>query len=154
MCSLSGGCHRAIPEQSSRDTCVADDTRTSVMDAVQQFADAFRTGDVAKVDSLLHERYVHTNSGNEPTSRAAWMSWFTSRSRKMQSGELRLLTYELSGIDVEVFSGVAVVTGRVDASSQTSGATEQSSIRFTNVWMCDAGQWKRIAFHDSPVTSR
>ena len=152
MCSLAGGCHAAIPAQGGRDGCSADDAKSSVLRAVRQFADAFRAGDVATIDSLLHERYVHTNNGNKPTSRAAWMSWFTARSQKMQRGELALLKYELASVEVELFSGVAVVTGRVDATTQAGGATEPSSIRFTNVWICSAGQWKRIAFHDSPAS--
>jgi len=152
MCSLAGGCHAAIPAQGSGDSCSADEAKSNVLRAVHQFSDAFRAGDVKKIDSLLHERYVHTNNGNKPTSRAAWMSWFTARSRSMKSGELTLLKYELASVDVELFSGVAVVTGRVDTTTQASGATEPSSIRFTNVWICNAGQWKRIAFHDSPAS--
>jgi ketosteroid isomerase-like protein len=118
---------------------------------VHRFADAFRAGDVARVDSLLHEKYVHTNGGSKPTSRAAWMTWFTSRSQKIATGELTVLGYDLRDVDVAIFSDVAVVTGRVDSTSKTTTGTEQSSIRFTNVWMCNAGWWKRIAFHDSPA---
>jgi len=152
MCSLTG-CQAALPAQGSRDGCSADDAKSSVLRAVHQFADGFRAGDVKKIDSLLHERYVHSNNGNKPTSRAAWMSWFTARSQKIQTGELTLLKYELASVEVELFSGVAVVTGRVDSATQAAAVTEPSSIRFTNVWICNAGQWKRIAFHDSPASA-
>jgi ketosteroid isomerase-like protein len=145
-----GGCHAASTVPTSH-ACSAETARADVTRAVHEFAGAFRAGDVAKVDALLHASYVHTNSGHKAIARAAWMDWLTSRSRKIESGELKVLSYELSDIEVIVSSNVAVVTGRVDTATQVSAGTERSKIRFTNVWMCDAGQWKRIAFHDAPA---
>ena len=150
-CSSHGGRHAALAASDARNACSIENARANVVAAVHRFADAFRSGDVPTVDALLHERYVHTNGANKSTDRRAWVAWFTSRSQKIKNGELAVLEYDMSDLDVEVVSDVAVVTGLVQSTTQTSGATEHSRIRFTNVWVCGAGQWKRLAFHDAPA---
>jgi ketosteroid isomerase-like protein len=149
MLSSSSGCHP--PRPPSGDACFPVDVRAEVVRAVQRFAAAFRAGDVDTIESLLHERYVHTNGGNRPLSREAWITWFRDRSRKMKSGEIEVLSYEVRDLEVAVVAGSAVVTGWIESATRVSGASERSKIRFTNVWACEHGRWMRVAFHDAPA---
>jgi protein-tyrosine-phosphatase/ketosteroid isomerase-like protein len=133
------------------DKCLTDDPRSEVERAVHRFAAAFRAGDVAQVDSLLHERYVHTNAGKKSLSREAWMNWFRDRSGKIKKGELEVLGYEVRDLEIAMLPGTAVVTGTVESVTRASGATDRAKVRFTNVWACSDGRWMRLAFHDAPA---
>jgi hypothetical protein len=69
----------------------------------------------------------------------------------MKNGDLEVVEYEVHDLGVAVLAGSAVVTGWVESATRASGAIQRSKIRFTNVWACSEGRWRRFAFHDAPV---
>jgi len=93
---------------------------------------------------------VNGRSGNV-LNRDEWLNWIESRRAKLDSGELVIKTYRVSDVEVQIYGEAAVVTGVVRSSGQRNGALFTSPVRFTNVWVKQGGEWRRAAFHDSPL---
>ena len=146
------GCHLGPPRNiDTSDRCVGESARASVLGAMNEFADAFRTGDVKRAEALLHARYVHTNGGAEPMTRTEWTKWFRTRSEEIERGAFRFVDYDVSGVEAEFFSRTAVITGLVATRFSRLSAMRQATVRFTQIWTCEGGDWKRIAFHDTQL---
>ncbi len=123
-----------------------DELRTSV----QEFGNAFVKGDVAKLDAMLTERYVHSNSGSKVLGKKEWLNWVKKRSEKIKSGQIKYDTYTTEELLIEIYGNTAVVKGRNRGSGLKDGKPFTLDIRFTHLWVKEAGKWKRAAFHDSP----
>ena len=136
------GCATVVPASSGRD-------EDAVRARVQAFGRAYRDADVDAVDRLLAARYVHSNGGHSPSDRAGYLKWNRTRAERIRSGAWRVDTYELSEVAVTVFGDTAVATGRVKASGQRDDKQWSSDVRFSNVWIREAGDWRRAAFHDA-----
>ena len=118
---------------------------------VLDFGVAYRDGDVAAVDALLADPYVHSNAGHLPGDRASYLEWNRKRSARLESGQWRVTAYEVSEVKVTVWGDTAIATGRVVARGERDGSPWASDVRFTNVWILRSKEWRRAAFHDAPT---
>jgi ketosteroid isomerase-like protein len=118
---------------------------------VQAFSDAFVKGDVVKLDAMLTDRYVHSNSGSKVLRKKQWLNWVKKRSEKIKAGLIKYDTYTTEELLIEMYGSAAVVKGRNRASGVRDGKPFTLDIRFTHLWVKEAGKWKRAAFHDSPA---
>jgi len=120
--------------------------------AIAAFDRAFRAADVAALDALLTEGYVHINGRSGALlSRAEWLRWVGSRRAALDSGELVIESYEVRQLSIRMYERAAVVTGEVESSGLRDGSPFSSVVRFSNFWVLDGGRWRRAAFHDTPV---
>ena len=131
-----------------------DEREAAVRAAVSAFGEAFAAADVGVLGDMLTANYLHVNgSSGNVIERAAWLSWIASRREEMRSGALVVETYEVGDVLVRMSGRTAVVTGVVRSTWTRHGEPGTSNLRFTNVWLEEAGQWRRAAFHDSAIPS-
>jgi ketosteroid isomerase-like protein len=124
---------------------------STILSKVEAFADAFRDGDVETINGLLGATYSHCNSDGSRPTREKWLAWFTTRADDIRAGRFVYDEYRNEDLQIQVHGSVAVVTA-VNISAGTRGGTPFSNrLRFTQVWLLEDGEWKRIAFHDSRV---
>ena len=99
---------------------------------------AWARSDVATLDGLLAERYVHADGLGRVLRRADWL---------LDAGKPRNVAITSADLAVRVQGLVAVVTGSdVIATPATS---EQR--RFTQVWIKRGASWQRAAFRAAPL---
>ena len=126
----------------------ADD---DVLAVVRQIGNAYRDADVATLENLVTENYVHTNSSSKPIDRKAWLGWVASRAKAMEEGRLAVLEYETSDLEVVRHGASAIVTGMNRVVRVRDGKQEESAVRFTMVFVETASGWKRAAFQDCRI---
>lgn len=117
--------------------------------AINSFNSAFKQANVLKLDSMLTEYYVHTNSGGKAFGKTAWLNWVASRTARVKEGKLYYREYKTQDLAVVFHQNVAIVTGRNIATGKDDSKDFIVDIRFTHVWIKTSGTWKRAAFHDA-----
>jgi hypothetical protein len=69
-------------------------------------------------------------------------------------GGFRFLEIEDAGVEVRVFPGAAVVTGRAVRRTAAPGGGERvRAVRFTPVWTRPAGRWQVVAAQATPLAA-
>lgn len=124
---------------------------TELHQAIKNFNQAFMQADVATLDNLLTEQYLHTNSGNKAFNKASWLKWVGSRQDAVKSGQLKYDSYLTEDLSIIIYQNSAVVTGRNIAKGISAYKPFNVDIRFTHLWVKQQGKWKRASFHDAPV---
>jgi hypothetical protein len=147
--TLTGG----LPDATRPPACEPDSAaRAALKAALRTFASAFERADAAMLDTLLTLDYVHTNGATGVVlDKARWLEYVRSRRTEIQRGRLRLDRYEASTTSIQWYPTLAVVSGRVVAEERRDGDPFTTRVQVTQVWIRDAGQWRRAAFHDSPI---
>jgi hypothetical protein len=126
--------------------------RRALARAVEAFSAAFLRADVATLDTMLAENYVHTNGGTGSVlDKAGWLEYIRSRRAELASGRLRVTRYESSAVTIRWHGDAAVVSSRVASAGMRDGAPFASRLQVTQVWVRSGAQWRRAAFHDSPL---
>ncbi len=98
---------------------------------------AWARSDVATLDGLLAERYVHADGLGRVQRRADWLA---------DAGKPRNVAVTAADLAVRVRGGVAVVTGGDVVATPGTAQTR----RFTQVWIKRGAAWRRTAFHAAP----
>lgn len=123
-----------------------------VLARVAEFSDSFKEADVNKLDEMIHPDYIHTNTGGGVVDRPKWLAWVTSRRAEILAGKLILTKYENRDLEVRMHGDVAIVTGLNVSAGVRDGAPFERELRFTQVWRMWAGDWLRLAYHDTEVS--
>jgi ketosteroid isomerase-like protein len=132
----------------AQETSPEDEVRA----AVAAFGRAFEKADVAFLETRLTNDYIHVNGrSGSVLNRDEWLKWLSSRQAELKSGELSITSYSVEDLKVQVYGEAAVATGIVRSSGQWGGTEFTSQVRFTNLWVMQGGEWRRAAFHDSPL---
>jgi ketosteroid isomerase-like protein len=106
---------------------------------------------VETIEGLLGSSYSHCNSDGSKPTKDQWLAWFSTRANNIRSGQFVYTEYRNEDIQIHVHGTVAVVTAVNISSGTRDGKPFSHRLRFTQVWLFEAGDWKRIAFHDSRV---
>jgi ketosteroid isomerase-like protein len=130
-----------------------DDSRREIENAVGRFSKAFVEADVSILNTLLSEDYIHTNSTGSALNKQQWLEYIKTRRADLEAGRLEIESYENKDLRIRVYGESAIVTGANVAKGKREGKPFVTQLRFTHLWIKQSGQWKRAAFHDSPVTS-
>nr|WP_299383646.1 nuclear transport factor 2 family protein [Allomuricauda sp.] len=120
-------------------------------EAVQTFNNAFKTGDVETLGSMITENYVHTNGTSKSIGKSNWLGYLSQRSESIANGELEVLDYEMGDMEMVHHDGFAIVTGRVLTKNRVGQDTVEQQFRVTHLWVQENGQWKRAGFHDGKI---
>ncbi|MCW8876826.1 MAG: nuclear transport factor 2 family protein [Kangiellaceae bacterium] len=120
-----------------------------LLEAIASFNSAFKNADTKKLDSMLTENYVHTNSGSKAFGKKAWLNWIASRESRVKAGKLLYTEYKTQDLSVVLYQNTAIATGRNIARGKDNATNFRVDIRFTQVWIKESGKWKRAAFHDA-----
>ena len=54
-------------------------------------------------------------------------------------------------VDVQFYGDMAIVTGRVSASTRINDEVRNSAYRVSHVWVLEGEDWKRAGFHDGRI---
>jgi hypothetical protein len=98
---------------------------------------AWARSDVAALDGLLAERYVHADGSGGVQHRAAWLA---------DAGRPRNVAITCDDLSVRVQGRIAVVTG----SDLITTSERAETLRFTQVWVKRGTGWRRAAFRAVP----
>lgn len=126
--------------------------RDGLLEAVNNFNEAFKIADVEKLGSLVTENYVHTNSTWKSFGKDQWLGYIESRKAKIEKGELEITSYEMQDLEMVVHGQSALVTGKIVSKGLELGVPFQSVFRVSNYWVYEQGTWKRAGFHDTKIT--
>jgi hypothetical protein len=109
-----------------------------VESAVRRCDAAWARSDVAALDGLLAESYVHADVFGKVQRRADWLA---------EAGRPRHVAITSEDLAVRVHGRIAEVTG-ADVITTPERA---ESLRFTQVWIKRGASWRRAAFRATPL---
>lgn len=132
------------PGQSSR-------SEKEIRALLDRFGKAFVEADAATLEALLADDYAHTNSNGGTLNKTQWLDYIKTRSAELKSGRLRVDSYINDDLKIRIYGNTAVVTGRNTSRGAREGKAFSLQLRFTHVWVKQAGLWRRTAFHDSAI---
>jgi ketosteroid isomerase-like protein len=128
------------------------DPSDEVRSVIDRFAEAYVAADVAALDSMLGDPYLHIDGATgKVVPREAWLEWNRERRQQIEAGTLVIDSYEISDLAIRMRRDSANVTGIVRSSGTREGDPFETALRFTNVWVLEGGQWQRALFHDSAL---
>ena len=128
--------------------------RLALERALNAFSVAFLRADENALDTLLADDYVHTNGGTGSVlDKARWLGYIRTRRAELASGRLRVDRYESIDVTIRWHGDAAVVSSQVESEGSRDGQSFATRLQVTQVWVRSGGQWRRAAFHDSPLSS-
>ena len=132
-------------------SCGAEPSETELAIRIQQFNEAYEAGNSALLRTMITENYVHTNNAWKSFGRETWLEYMDRRAQKIEDGSLRIESYALEEIDIQISENSAIVTGMITSTGIEDTKAFSKKFRVTNVWIYQNGQWLRAGFHDSPI---
>jgi ketosteroid isomerase-like protein len=108
--------------------------------------DAYKSGDVATMESLLAEDFIITVEDGTTFSKSGYLA-------HTAAAELRVQISQMTDLRVRMHGNIAIVTGAYHEKGTTKRVPYESRDRFTDVWMKMDRGWQVIAAHYSvPAT--
>lgn len=126
-------------------------TKKSLLAAVAKFNQAFKTCDLEILDAMVASNYQHSNGSSQAFGKTSWFTYLKKRKAELDAGILVVDRYEMEDVQVELFDDTAILTAKIVVSSTKAGEKKDNAYRVTNVWVYEAGQWKRAGFHDGKI---
>lgn len=118
---------------------------------IKKFNKAFAEGNLAVLDSLTTDNYLHTNGNAKVITKDKWFNYLKKRNKQLESGVLKVLEYNFTEQKIELHGTTAIVTGKVTVVTQDSLGSKKNQYRITNIWAYEKSQWKRAGFHDGKI---
>ena len=124
------------------------DSASSKLIALEnKFNAAYKSGDIAVMNSLLAEDFIITVEDGSTLSKSGYIA---DNGRP----DFHVEISDLSGLSVRMHGNTAVVTGAYHEKGISKGQPYEYHDRFTDVWMNISGRWQIIASHYSNATSQ
>jgi ketosteroid isomerase-like protein len=101
-------------------------------------------GDVAAIEAMTSDDYMLINANGQWSDKAATMN-------DIKTGRIKLTANEISDMKVRVYGDTAVVTGKSTATGTMGGRAVKGPLMFTRVYVKMKGQWKSVAFQQTPI---
>ena len=114
----------------------------TLIDLEYRWANALQKGDTSTLDSILDDTYVDTDEMGRRTDKRGLFAAF-------RSGDLKINSIKLSGVQVYESGTTAVVTGRATQDGTSAGQPLADSVVFTDTFVMRQGSWKAIGSHRS-----
>jgi len=127
---------------------MADPREEAVRAATQRWLDATVRADAAALDAILEPSYTFTHATTAVTdSRKEWLESFRNGSR-------RYTLWEISDVTVDLYPGVAVMTGRGHQEIvRADGDLFDLRTAFANTWIEHNGEWRLAVWQATLVPS-
>ncbi len=119
--------------------------------AVNEFNNAFKEGNVNKLSSMITQNYLHTNATSKPIDKETWISYLNKRRTEIETKKLIVHTYEMTEVAVRQYDDIAIISAKIVTSSSKDGKVNDNEYRVTNIWVKQDGLWKRAGFHDGKI---
>ena len=104
----------------------------------QNFNDALVRSDWKVIEQLYADNVTFTNSDGSVSHKSDTIG-------EIQSGNTKFESIEISDVQVQDLSNVAVVTGKLLERGHYKTTDLTGTYRFTNVWAKQNGRWKLVA---------
>lgn len=125
--------------------------RQELATTVGQFNEAFKNGEKALIESFIATEYLHSNGTSKAIDRTTWLNYITKRAQQIKSGEVTIQHYEMTEQDILINNNFGIVTGKVKVEGINKEGEFSNQYRVTNIWVKEAGRWKRTGFHDGKI---
>lgn len=112
----------------------------------QRLIKAWVEQDRETIDAILAEDWAVTDPSGRVFTKAQVMAELDSGERKLESGTI-------DEVNVRLFGDVAVVTGKTAATGSYQGTSVSVSLRFTDVFVKQNGNWRAVASHATLISS-
>lgn len=119
-------------------------TESDALQMAQKWAACVSEGNIAALEKLLDEKYVHIHSTALIESRAQFIDALKSGSRKYD-------VIKLEDVNVRVFGGTAVVTGKFNLKVFARGKTIEGINRFGLVLAQTPDGWRVVSYQATPI---
>ena len=113
---------------------------------VKDLNEAVVKADLAALEQLLHDDYVHQRPRGEVERRAQYLA-----NRKDRRVDFDSLVPD--DMEVRVYGDTAIVTGRSTARGQDQHGTMDEQRRWTRVLVRRDGRWQFVHFQGTPITA-
>ena len=117
-----------------------EDVAQALMKLENDWAKAGLAGDTAALEKMLASDYVYTNPEGGMSTRADTLS-------AMKSGATKYDIFTVSDMKVHVYGDAAVVTGTGHTKGKEDGKPIDDTVRFTDTWVKQGGNWVCVATH-------
>ncbi len=124
---------------------------TILLETITVFNQAFKESNVAKLESMIVDRYIHTNSTSKPIDKDTWLAYLHKRKEEIETGNLIVHTYDMQETNIQLYDTMAIVSAKISTSNTRNGNLNENEYRVTNIWVKEANSWKRAGFHDGKI---
>jgi ketosteroid isomerase-like protein len=111
---------------------------------VKDLNEAVVKADIAVLERLLHEDYVHNRPNGVVEDRAQYLE-----NRKARRVDFESLVPD--EMEVRVYGDTAIVTGRSTAKGTDQNGKMNDQRRWTRVLVRRDGRWQFVHFHGTPI---
>ena len=118
-------------------------SKESLENAVVKFNQYFKAGDIDGLESMTGSQYQHTTGTNKSIGKEEWLEFMTRRTSEIKNGELEVLQYDMTDLEINVSGKSGSVTGKTLIHSIQNGIDQFISYRITMNWVIENGSWKR-----------
>ncbi|WP_242155945.1 nuclear transport factor 2 family protein [Aestuariivivens sediminis] len=129
----------------------SQEEKETLIKRIEEFNAAFIDGNVDKLESMITDNYLHTNSSSKVIRKDDWLAYLVKRKNEIESGKLIVKNYKMDETEIEIYDDMAIVTGKISFSTSKLDEQKEHEIRITNIWIKDEGIWKRAGFHDTRI---
>jgi hypothetical protein len=129
------------PAPSQTTTPRASNSAT-LIDLENRWANALQQSDTATLESILDDVYVDTDEMGHRTDKLGLTA-------AIRSGDLKMNSIKLSGMQVYESGTTAVVTGRALQDGNYKGQPLAESVVFTDTFVMKQGAWRAVGSHRS-----
>jgi hypothetical protein len=119
------------------------DSVTVLLGLEQRWADALQRGDTATLENILDDAYVDTNEMGHHSTKQELID-------AVKSGDLKINTIKLSGMQVREAGNSAMVTGRAVQNGTFKGQALTEVVTFSDTFVMRSGTWKAVASYRTP----
>lgn len=102
--------------------------------------------DKAYFERIEADEFIFTDSGGGITTKAEDVA-----SLDKPAGDIRLVSYDVDEMRVDIYGDTAVVTGRTTTVSRGKDREITGKSRFTDVFVKRKGTWQIVAGHSSRI---
>jgi ketosteroid isomerase-like protein/opacity protein-like surface antigen len=131
--------HSSAPSQT---TTPHASRSATLIDLEYQWANALQKSDTTTLQSILDDTYVDTDEMGRRTDKLGLTA-------AIRSGDLKMNSIKLSGVQVYESGTTAVVTGRALQDGTYKGQPLTESVVFTDTFVMKQGAWRAVSSHRS-----
>jgi ketosteroid isomerase-like protein len=106
--------------------------------------DAAQKNDLEALAKLLADDLTYTHSTGVLETKAVFLE-------SLKSGKLQFKKIEPADLQVRVYGTSAVINGTAKLAVVSEGQPKDVHIRFTDVWVSQAGRWQMVAWQSSKL---
>ena len=120
------------------------DDLLAVAQAERALAEAHLGPDMDLIDRLLHRDYVIIQPGGDTENKAGMLASIRNGTRHWDEASVDQL-------DIRLYDGTAVVTGRWSASGRNGAEPFDYRARFLSVWVREDDRWQNVAYQSAEI---